>query len=94
MQEMSRNVSVEDMQFGGLFVVQQDNMVLLSNGPDWVRHPTTQEKVYILSRYVSEQDVKCPSCGEYGRHGLVILEQNWIVVCCKACKQFVWCRVP
>lgn len=93
MQEISQDVSVNDMQFSGLFTIQQDNMLLLSNGPDWVRHPITQEKVYILNRYVPEQDVRCPGCGEYGRHGLVILEQNLLVVCCKCCKKFTWCRI-
>lgn len=93
MQEMSREVSVEEMQYSGLFIIQEENVILLADAPDWVRYPLTGEKMYIKSRWIAEQDITCPNCGESGRHGLVILEDSLVIVCCSACKQFTWAEI-
>lgn len=93
MEELSREVSVDEMQYNGLFIIQDEDMLVVADAPDWVRYPITGEKLYIKHRWVADQDVRCPNCGESGRHGLITLENDLIIVCCKVCKKFTWVEI-
>lgn len=88
--EVSKTIQVNETPFGGLFTIQQNNMLVVAQRPDWIRHPVNGSKVYIRNMFVPDHDGKCPNCGKWGRHGLIVTTTNLIIVCCIACKQFVW----
>lgn len=88
---ISQDVLVDELPFHGLFILQKDNVLVLADKPDWVRDPTTGQRLYISSMWVSEVEVACPACGYAGRHGLVTFdESNKFVLACNKCKNFVW----
>ena len=67
--------------------------VLLYDKPDWVRHPTTQDKVRVLA--ADSMQMCCPSCNEDVTGRVVIGEDpdpKMVICCldCPACNQFVW----
>lgn len=35
MDEISRTVTADEMHFGGLFTLQEDNMLVITSKPDW-----------------------------------------------------------
>lgn len=91
-EEMSKTVKVDEMPFDGLFIIQNENMLMIANRPDWVRHQDGS-KIYVKDMFVLQEKGRCPGCGAYGKHGVIVLEDSLMIVCCVECKQFVWCRV-
>lgn len=93
MEKISQTVTVGEMQFGGLFILQEDNMlVVMDRPPDWVIDPQGV-KVYIKHMFVPEKEVPCPKCKAMGKHGVVVLKDNRLIVCCRSCNEFVWCKI-
>jgi len=94
--EISKQVTVEDQMkglFGGMFTIQKDDMLVIGQRPDWVRHPLTQEKFYVQDMFVADYEIMCPACRGRGKHGIIILEKpGMAVLCCVNCKQFVWTK--
>lgn len=92
MDEISKTIKVDEIQFSGLFIFQEDNMLVIASRPDWVRHPDGS-KLYIKDMFVLQEGGRCPECGASGKHGVVVLENDLMIVCCTECKQFVWCSI-
>jgi len=88
--EISKKVTVDDVQFWGMFFFSEDDMLVISSRPDWIRNPIDNKKEYIKDMWIINQDIQCPQCQEYGKHGIITLESDVVVVCCVKCKQFVW----
>jgi len=91
---VSKSIGVDELPFNGLFTLQQDNVLVMAERPDWVRDPETGQRLYISDMWVSSQEVKCPVCSNKDYHGFVTFQgSEKFVFACKGCKKFIWARV-
>ena len=94
MNYISKDVTVDELPFAGIFVIQQDDTLIIAERPDWVRDPSTGQRVYIDSMWISELEVKCPLCGYNNHHGFITFsDSEKFVIACIGCKNFIWAEV-
>lgn len=97
MDEMSKTVEPDEVEFGGLFTIQEDGMMVITDRPDWVKNPKTGKKYYVRSMWAAEQNIPCPRCKVEGKHGIIVAadppEADIIIICCQECKRFVWTKL-
>jgi len=95
MEYISKNVSVDELPFDGLFIISNDDgSLIIAERPDWVRDPETGQRLYIDEMWISSQEVRCPQCGDTDHHGFITFQgEEKFVIACKRCKNFIWARV-
>ena len=88
-------LSVDELLYNRIFVRRpEDNMLVVSNRPDWIVHPKNGYKVHIKEILVSDKDFGCPQCKALGKHGVIKLkDSNEFIVCCSTCNLFLFCEV-
>jgi hypothetical protein len=74
----------EDLNPGG-------SAVLVANKPDWLKHPTTGEKIKIIDQRT--EPVTCPKCGVSVITTVTFAEGGLCVIDCTACRQYIWLQL-
>jgi hypothetical protein len=87
--------TMEDTVFQGIFSVisDEEDLMVLAHRPDVVETPLGVSKVREL--WILENPAPCPNpeCRSHRRHGVILLENGLVVICCNRCQSFIFIKI-